>query len=110
MAAFAKSWQLTPAKIADPRISYWKNGFSGQLLYRVTMSVSAMKLVDGTGHSQRSGAAIHAGSFSFAAQRVAGSWCRGSTATSTRLSPDQLAVVAAWHRGDGQGRLRLIIR
>ncbi len=74
MAAFAKSWQLTPAKIADPRISYWKNGISGQLLYRVTMSVSAMKLVDGTGHSQRSGAAIHAGSFSFAAQRVEGSW------------------------------------
>lgn len=74
MAAFAKSRQLTPAKIADPRISYWKNGISGQLLYRVTMSVSAMKPVDGTGHSQRSGAAIHAGSFSFAAQRVEGSW------------------------------------
>lgn len=74
MAAFAKSWRLTPARVRDPRITYWKQGINGQLLYRVTMSVSAMKLVDGTGSTQRSSAAVQAGSFSFAAQEIGSNW------------------------------------
>jgi hypothetical protein len=74
MAAFAKGWRLTPARVTKPRITYWKPGISGQLLYRVTMSVSAMTLVDDKGRSQRASAAVSAGSFSFAAQKVAGRW------------------------------------
>jgi hypothetical protein len=74
MAAFAKGWRLTPARVSKSRITYWKPGITGQLLYRVTMSVSAMKLVDDQGRSQRSSAAVSAGSFSFATQKVGGRW------------------------------------
>jgi hypothetical protein len=74
MAGFAKNWSLTPARVSNPHITYSKNGIPGQLLFRVTMSVSAMKLVDDKGHTQRSSAAVHQGSFGFAAEKVSGTW------------------------------------
>lgn len=74
MAGFAKNWSLTPARVSNPHVTYSKNGIPGQLLFRVTMSVSAMKLVDDMGHTQRSSAAVHQGSFSFAAEKVSGTW------------------------------------
>lgn len=73
LAAFLKG-SRTGGVVSGTSIKYHGVGREKQLVFDVTMSVSAMKVVDGNGHTQLSAPAVAHGAFTFGVAESAGGW------------------------------------
>lgn len=64
----------TGGELSGTSIKYRGGGKQKQLVFDVTMSVSAMKVVDRDGHKQLSSPAVSHGAFTFGVAKAGGAW------------------------------------
>lgn len=73
LAAFLNG-SRTGGVVSGTSITYRGVGRQKQLVFDVTMSVSAMKVVDASGHKQLSSPAVAHGAFTFGVAKVGSGW------------------------------------
>lgn len=73
LAAFLNG-SRTGGVVSAPSVTYRGVGKAKQLVFDVTMSVSAMKVVDRSGRKQLSSPAVAHGAFTFGVAKTGGTW------------------------------------